>query len=156
MKTIISNKKHETIYIEYNGKYPHQVYTIDEDGHSYSWDFFLNNGDKSDLRFYNSGSGYRKKDKIPAPNWVKGHEQNLWLSEGTKLKGKTNGKVLQKPLRINGGYNTSIDPFKVSWETNCSEYCEECGCNSTEFCYKHKYEDSEGNERWIHNDKYSG
>ena len=156
MKTIVNNKKHEILYIEYDGKVPHSVFTIDENGHSTSWDFFANNGDKTDIRFYNSGSGYRKDEKIPASTWVNGHEQKYWLNKEMKLKGKSNGIKIDKPLRISGYGNSSINPFKIAEETNSREYCEECGHESTEFCYKHKYEDSEGHERWIHNDKYSG
>jgi hypothetical protein len=154
MKTIINDKRHEIIYIDYNGSFPHQVYTIDENGHSYSWDFFLNNGNKKDLRYYNSGSGYRQEDKIQAPNWIKGCEQKLWLGIGTKLKGKTNGLILSKPLRVKGYSSSSVDPFKVSEETHNREYCEECGCESTEFCHEHKYDDDNGYVRWKHNNEF--
>ena len=157
MKTLINGKEHEIRYIDYNSRTPHTVFTIDEEGHSFSWDFFANNGDNTDIRYYNAGSGYRIDEKIPAPNWVVGMEQKYWLGKGVKLKGKSNGIKIETPLRIKGYFNTSsVDPFKVGEETHSREYCEECGHESTEFCYKHKYEDSEGNERWIENDEYSG
>jgi len=151
----LGNEIHEVIYIEYGDKNRvHSAITEDKYGLT-SWDFFDNNGDKTDVRFYNSGGGGDKK-KIQAPNWVEGFKGKYWLSDGAKLKGKSNGIQLQKPMRVKGYKCSSINPFKIGEETNCREYCEECGYESTEFCYKHKYEDSEGNERWIHNNEYSG
>ncbi|MES3018173.1 MAG: hypothetical protein V4721_10350 [Bacteroidota bacterium] len=157
MKTFINNKEHEVVYIDYQeGSVPHQVYTVKvENGCLYTWDFFANNGDKTDIRFYNSGFGGSRK-KIQASNWIDEFIGQYWLVTGVKLNGKSNGIKLEKPLRIKGYSSTSINPFKIGEETCSREYCEECGCESTEFCYKHKYEDDEGNERWIHNDEYSG
>ena len=157
MKVTINNKLHTIIYIEYNENVPHQVFTICEQGYSYGWDFLANNGNKKDVRFYHNGSGYNRGEKIPASRWVIGMEQRYWIGIGTRLKGRSNGIKIEKPLRVKGwGNASSINPFKVSEETHNKEYCEECGHESTEFCYKHKYEDSEGNERWIHNNEYSG
>ncbi len=158
MKTIINNKEHEVIYIDYrDGNIPHQVYTIEtKTRYSTSWDFFANNGQKDDIRFYNSGSGYNK-NKVPASNWAVPNSGIYWIGTDVKLKGKSNGIKLEKPLRVKDSYRgSSINPFKIGEETYSREYCEECGHESTEFCYEHKYEDSDGNERWIHNDEYSG
>ncbi len=150
MKVIINDKEHEILYIEYNRGSVHSVITNEN-----TFDFFNNNGEKTNVRFYNSGTGNWDKI-IQASNWVKGKEGKFWLSPAAKLKGKTNGIRVEKPLRVKGYKCSSINPFKIAEETNCLEYCDECGYESTEFCYKHKYEDNEGNERWIHNDEYSG
>jgi hypothetical protein len=156
MITIINGNEEEVVYIDYKkGNIPHQVYTADSDGWMHSWDFFCNNGDKKDISFYNSGSGGNKKS-IEASNWAKGFKGKYWLGQGCDLNGKSNGIKLEKPLRIKGYYCSSINPFKVGEETNSREYCEKCEFESTEFCYKHKYEDNEGNERWISDNKYSG
>ncbi len=155
MKAIINKKEHEVIYIDYGyGNIPHQVYTIEvETGYTRSWDFFANNGEKDDIRFYDAGSGY-KKNEISAPNWVDRGRGKYWIGAAVKFKGRSNGIKLEKPLRIKGYNGSSINPFKVSEETNCREYCEECGYESTEFCDEHKYEDTKGNARWKHNDEY--
>lgn len=158
MKALINGKEVEVIYIEYGyNNIPHQVFTIEtETGYSKSWDFFCNNGQKNDIRFYNAGSGYNKNEKIQAPNWVDANKGKYWIANEVKLKGKSNGIKLEKPIRVKGYFkSSSINPFKIAEETNSREYCEECGYESTEFCYKHKYEDSKGIARWIHNDEYA-
>lgn len=153
MKTIINNKEHEIIYIEYSDK--NRVHSaITEYKHRLTnWDFFDNNGDKTDIRFYNSGCGGDKK-KIQAPNWCEGFKGKYWLSKYAKLKGKSNGVQLEKPFTLKGYKCSSINPFKIGEETGSREYCEECGYESTEFCDEHKYEDNEGNTHYKNNDKY--
>ncbi len=156
METKINNELHKVIYIEYHeNNIPHLVYTVclDKYFNVYSWDFFANNNNKDDIRYYNSGWGGSSKE-IPASNWAKGHKGRYWIDSQSKLTGKSNGTKLIKPLRIKGYYNnTSINPFKVSEETHSREYCEECGHESTEFCWEHKYEDEEGNAKWISNNE---
>lgn len=155
----IDNRKHEVVYIDYrDGNIPHQVYTVclDKYRQLFAWDFFSNNGDKRDIRYYNSGFGGNDKE-IQASNWAKKGIGKYWLAQKSCLNGKSNGTRLKEPLRIKGyAGNTSINPFMVAEHTNCREYCEECGHESTEFCHEHKYEDSEGNERWKSNNEYSG
>jgi hypothetical protein len=154
----INNREHKVVYIDYrDGNIPHQVYTVclDKYRQLFTWDFFANNGDKRDIRYYNAGVGGDKE--IQASNWAKGVKGQYWLDINSCLDGKSNGKRLKQPLRVKGySGSTSINPFMVAEETNNREYCEECGHESTEFCYEHKYEDNEGNERWISNNEISG
>lgn len=166
MKIKIDDELHIIVYIEYNNGIPHQVETttfIDTADtpywRSHWWDFFANNGEKTDLRAYNSGSGGDYKE-IQAPQWVDGHIGKYWLSESAKFKGKPkNAKRLKHPVLLESYYmfdtKKTKNPFHAAEITNCEEYCEMCGYSSTEFCHEHKYDDDAGNVRWKHNDESS-
>lgn len=161
MKTIIEDRTHEVVYIEYINKIPHEVVTscfiTTAEGpyhRAFHWDFFPNNGDKNDIRAYNSGSGGNPFE-IDAPQWGEGcNVAEYWISPKAIFKGiPSNGNALNKPRRLKSWYgNSSINPFKVAEIAFSSEYCEECGHESTEFCDEHKYIDNEGNARFKHDD----
>jgi hypothetical protein len=165
MKIKIGDEQHIVVYIDYNdGDIPHQVHTIKyiEKAEKpywrlYDWDFFANNGDKTDLRAYDSGSGGSHK-AIQAPQWADGHIGKYWIHKDAKFKGKVkNGKQLKYPISLPAYYTQNIkksrNPFKCAEITNDCEYCEMCGHESTEWCQEHKYCDSKGNERYKHNRK---
>lgn len=162
MKTIVGNREERVVYIEYNGKVPHQVYTAvysptPTNGIpfwclSHHWDFFANGGDESDIRHYNSGGG-GDAAKIYGPHWVGKSPGEYWMDrEIAAFKNEPiNGKELLKPKRLKRwDGSTSINPFNVSEETYSHEYCEVCGFESTEPCWEHNYEDNEGNLRVKH------
>ncbi len=148
MKTIIDNEEHIVVYIDYNGKVPHQVYTITYIKKAdkpywrlYTWDFFANNGDKTDIRAYNSGCGGSHKE-IQAPQWVDGYKGEFWMAKDAKFKGKPkNYKRLVYAKRLKAEYvhkfKTSVNPFDCAEITHSHSYCEECGHDSTEFCDIH-------------------
>jgi hypothetical protein len=162
MKTLIGEELHHVVYIEYKKNVPFQAATIHYIPTAdkpywrlYWWDCFLNDNDKKDLRFYNSGSGGCEKD-IQAPQWVDGFLGKYWLAKGYKLKGKAkNGIRLEKPLRVKSYFKSSINPFKVGEEAYSMEWCEKCDCNSVDWCQKHKYEDNEGTLRYKDDDSYA-
>jgi hypothetical protein len=163
MKIVINKEEHEVVYIEYRDGLPFDVKTLAFIGtvdkpywRLFHWDFFLNNGDKDDLRHYNSGSGGSKKD-IRAPQFIDGYTGKIWVRSDIKLRGKgSNFKIIKHPLRLNI-YNSdskTTNPFKASEESNSEEYCDKCGYYSTEFCTEHKYDDKDGNQRWKSDDTY--
>lgn len=165
MKITINKEVHTVVYIEYKDGLPFNVKTIfyvptakTPFWRLVDWDFFPNNGDCDDMRYFESGSGGTCKD-IPAPKWVDGYIGKFWLGSGIKLKGRVkNGLKLASPKRLQAYYNnnfkTSINPFLCAEETHSREHCEMCGHESTEFCDKHKYMDDDGNDRWLHNKQY--
>ncbi len=149
MKTIIDKEEHTVVYIDYNKGLPFKVVTIcfiktskNPYWRQYDWSFFPNNGDKTDLRAYNNGSGGNEKE-IHAPQWVNGYLGEYWVSKNIKMIGKIkNGKRLKKPKSIKCYYQhnqkKSINPFKCAEITHSYEYCEECEAESTEYCEKHR------------------
>lgn len=158
MKAEIDGELHEVVYIDYYmGGIPHQVITTHYIAKSekpywrvYWWDFFANEGDKSDIRYINTGSGGSREDGYSAPQWADGYIGIFWCAVDFKLKGEVkNGKRLKNPKRLKGWRTTSINPFKISEETNHYEFCERCGHDSTETCWEHKYEDDKGDLRYI-------
>lgn len=161
MEIKINDEIHKIAYIDYREDIPHQVYTsyfVTGADKPYwtlvTWDFFPNDGDKKDIRAYESGIGGNPK-RIQAPQWADGYTGKYWLSKEAKLIGKpVNAIRLEIPIRVKGYYgNTSVNPFKVAEITNDRNYCEMCETESTEWCQEHKYEDEKGNERWKHNNK---
>lgn len=156
----IGDEKHRVVYIDYNDGIPHQVNTITFISFAdkpywrlYTWDFFANNGDKTDIRAYKSGSGGSHK-QIQAPKYRDGYTGKYWIASDAKFTGKTkSAKRLKNPLRIaDYSGNKSINPFKVSEITDSIEWCDRCGHHSTEFCYKHKYDDAKGHARYKDDD----
>jgi hypothetical protein len=152
MEILIDGKKHSVVYITYCDNIPDSAITRDEYGFDY-WDFFAEQGDKKDIRAYNSGAGHASD--IQAPHWVDGFLGRYWICDGYKFKGKPiNGKKLKYPKKIQGCGCNSINPFKVAEITNSCEYCERCGHYSTDFCNEHKYYDDEVNVRYKDDDSY--
>lgn len=158
----IGKELHRVVYIDYNNGIPHQVMTVHfiptakvPYWRLYWWDFFANNGDKSDLRAYNSGSGGDIHD-VQAPNWVDGYIGKYWIADDAKFNSEPkNAKRLKNPKPIADYFGKkSTNPFKVAEITNSHDYCEMCGHESTEFCTVHKYEDDEGYERYLHDDSF--
>ena len=153
LKVIIGKEIQKVVYIDYQNGVPHSVLTAEKNGCLDFWDFFANDGDKKDLKAYNSGGGGHISE-IQAPQYANGYIGKYWLAADAKFKGKPkNAKRLKTPLRIFGYYGGSINPFKVSEITHSMEYCDRCGHNSIEFCTEHKYDDNEGNERYIDNNE---
>jgi len=162
MKILIGDEEHTIIYIEYQEGIPYSVITTQfiptakvPNNCPHSWDFFLNEGDKNDLRAYNSGFG-GDATKIPAPQYIDGCTGvTYWISDGVEFEGEPkNIKKLKHP-RLLKGFENSRNPFKIAEITNSCEYCDRCGHHSTEFCYEHKYDDDEGNPRYIDDDSYA-
>jgi hypothetical protein len=158
----IGDKLHRVVYIDYNDDgIPHQVMTTrfvstaDEPyWRLYWWDFFANNGDKNDIRAYNSGSGGTHKE-IQAPQWADGYIGKYWVADDAKFKGKPkNAKRLKNPIPVADYFGKkSINPFKVAEITHNIEYCDRCGHSSTEFCDEHKYwDENDGVGRYIDDD----
>ena len=163
MKIEIDNHIHRVVYIDYNDGIPHSVKTIkfiakaDEPyWRLYDWDFFANNGDKSDIFAYNSGDGGSHKE-IQAPKWADGYIGKFWIADDVKFKGKVkNGKRLKNPISLPTYYEPnkkSPNPFKCAEITNDCDYCEMCGHESTEWCQEHKYDDENRDTRYRHNDE---
>lgn len=165
MKIKIDNKEHRVVYIDYNDGIPHSVQTIafiptanKPYWRLYDWDFFANNGDKTDIRAYNSGSGGSHK-QLQAPHWADGYVGKYWIAKDAKFKGKVkNGKQLKNPKSLPSYYmsdtKTSTNPFKCAEITHDIDYCEMCGHESTEWCQEHKYDDDNGDTRWRHNNEF--
>lgn len=162
MKITIGDKKHKIIYIEYHDKLPHSVVTIvyiKNKKNSYwsprYWDFFLEEGDRKDIRAYNSGSG-GDATKIEAPHWVDGYIGTYWIADGISFNGTPiNAKKLEQPERLIGYLGKkSRNPFKVAEITDNCEYCDRCGHESSNFCYEHKYDDDDGNVRYKDDNSY--
>lgn len=162
MKIQIGKDEHRVVYIDYQNGIPHSVKTIFYVPVSVSgpywritdWDFFLNNGDESDLRAYECGSGGSHK-KIQAPQYVDGYMGKYWLAKDAKFKGKPkNARRLKNPVKLKnhwiGDFKFSKNPFKIAEITNSHEYCEVCEHSSTEFCYEHKYDDKNGDTYYKH------
>lgn len=157
----IGDELHKVVYIDYKDEIPYQVMTTmfiptaeKPYWRLYLWDFFANNGDKKDIRAYNSGSGGTPKE-IQAPQWVDGYTGKYWMADDAKFIGKPkNAKRLKNPIPIADYFGKkSINPFRVAETTNNIEYCDMCGHNSTDFCYEHKYWDEENQvERYIDED----
>ncbi len=153
----IGDELHRVVYIDYSDGIPHEVMTMHFISYADKpywrlcwWIFFANNGDKNDIRAYKAGSGGNPKE-IHAPQWADGYIGRYWISDDAKFRGEPrNAKRLKNPKIIS---EKSRNPFKVAEITYSREYCEMCGHESTEFCDEHKYEDDEGNERYIHNDE---
>lgn len=132
----IGDELHRVVYIDYNDDgIPHQVMTAcfifqlkKPYWGLYSWDFFPNNGNKEDIRAYNSGSGGTSQE-IPAPQWADGHIGKFWIADDAKFEGTPkNFKQLKNPIRLKGpSGKTSINPFKVAEITYSYEYCDRCG-----------------------------
>jgi len=118
--------------------------------------FFANNGDKKDIRAYNSGSG-GSHNEIQAPQWADGYIGKYWISDDAEFEGTPKNAIrLKNPIRVPDYFGKkSINPFKIAEITNSVDYCEICGNESTEFCHEHKYVDEEGNVRYIHDDSYA-
>lgn len=161
MKEFINDEKERSrvIFIEYHDKVPHSVITtdyhekIDYWGKTY-WDFFLDGGQKGNLRGYESGSG-GNPNEIEAPQYVDGTKGvELWMAEGVKLIGTPkNCTVIKNPIRLNNGIQTSINPFKVCNIAYSTEYCDRCGHeHADDFCREHIYEDEEGRLRYFDDD----
>ena len=162
MKTIINGAEHIVVYIEYKDGLPFNVKTIFYVSTAkkpywrlVDWDFFANNGQPDDIRYYNAGSGGNHKS-IQAPQWIDGYKGKYWLHSDAKLKGKVkNGLRLTNPKRLTAYYmscsKTHANPFLCAEETHSKEYCEMCGYESTEFCDEHKYMDKQGNYIYKHN-----
>lgn len=160
----IGDKLHRVVYIDYKDGIPHSVITVSLIPTSekpywrlYYWDFFANDGDTQDIRAYNSGSGGSLKD-IQAPQWADGHIGKYWVSDDVKFHSKPkNGIRLKNPIPISSDYfsKKSINPFKVAEVTSNMEYCDRCEHYSTEFCTLHKYDDNEGNARYIDDNSYA-
>lgn len=150
------DKLHRIVYIEYNDNLPHTVITFEENKYVKWWDFFPNNGDRLDLRAYNSGSGGSIK-QIQAPTWADGYTGKYWLAEDAKFRNKPkNARRLKHPVKIKGYFgNKSINPFKIAEITNSYEYCDMCGHSSIEICDEHIYMDEKGNLRYKHDDTYA-
>lgn len=154
MKYQIGEETHIVIYIEYQDRIPHSVITkhfvstaVEPYWRFEYWDVFANDGDTNDLRIYKSGSG---GDTLPAPQYIDGcKDGRYWLADGHELTGEPrNAQKLKYPFLLIG-YENSKNPFKVAEITHSYEYCDRCGHASTEFCYEHKYDDDEGNARYI-------
>lgn len=153
----IGDKIHRVVYIDYINGIPHQVMTTNFISTSenpywrlYNWDFFANNGNKNDVRAYNSGSGGTPKE-IPAPQYVDGYIGKYWISDDAEFKGKPeNAKRLKNPIPVADCLGQrSTNPFKIAEITDSYEYCDRCGHESSDFCYEHKYDDIHGNARYI-------
>ena len=162
MEYIIDNKKHKVIYIEYQDGLPFSVvtkYLVDTDDKPYwchvEWDIFKNNDDETDLRAYESGWG-NVATRIAAPQYIDGYTgATYWMDEGIEFEGTPrNIKRLKRPILLKG-FENSRNPFKIAEITNNCEYCDRCGCFSNEFCYEHKYDDDEGNVRYIDDDTFA-
>lgn len=158
MRIRINNELHTIIYIEYLGNIPHEVVTLcyvdnlkcEPYWRPYYWSFFANGGDRSDIRYYNSGSG-GSSPYIQAPQWADGYIGEYWLENGGAFNGEPkNSRKLPKPKRLKYWSGSSINPFVAGEKTSCHEYCEECGFESTEICDKHQYIDRDGDLRYKH------
>ena len=165
MKIIINDDEHIIVYIEYQDGLPFDVKTIFYVPNAkkpywrlVDWDFFPNNGQKDNMRYYESGGGGSHKS-IQSPQWADGYTGKYWMHQEAKFKGKVkNGKRLKNPKQLPAYYlsqsATHINPFLCAEGTYSKEYCEMCGHESTEFCDEHKYMDDHGNERYLHNKEY--
>lgn len=160
MEVLINDKVHTVVYIEYQDDLPHNVQTVyyvpDATGGPYFrlnwWDFFPNNGDKEDLRYYKSGSGGDLK-KIQAPQFVDGCVGEYWISDDAGFDGEPkNARRLSTPKALRRWDNTiTLNPFEASEETYSMEYCQQCGQASIDTCEEHMYFDDKGELRYIDN-----
>lgn len=132
----------EVVYIEYQDRLPHSV-ILSNGGYCRVYDFDFVYGDKKDIRYKWSGSGGSIKE-IQAPHYVKGSGAEYWMREDAGFKGKPkNIKRIDKPHRIVTAFGSSLNPFKVSDETNEIIYCRECDQRRIEECPQHQYWDDE-------------
>jgi len=156
LKVIIDSEIHRVVFIEYCNRLPHSVtteliYKKEGSGQShtvlYHWDFFPNNGDNSDMRYYNSGSGGYDSVSLPVIHWADGYTGIYWISSDFHFGGEVkNGKQLKHPIRLSkfgGGY--SDNPFNVAWETSNYDHCEDCGKSGDDYCRECIYEDENDN-----------
>lgn len=162
MEYEIDKKKHKIIYIEYQDGLPHNavtVHCVDTAKIPYwipvYWFIFANDGDTNYLMAYCEGFGGDDK-KINAPQYVDDCKGvRYWMADGIEFEGEPkNIKRLKYPKLLKGLWENSRNPFVVAEITNHCEYCDRCGHYSTEFCYEHKYEDDEGNDRYKDDDSY--
>ena len=162
METLINERKHKIVYIEYQDNLPHSVITacfIETAEKPYwrpfYWDFFACNGDEADMLAYNSGSG-GKINELQSPHYRDGYNgASYWIDDFAKLdKPAINCRQIKNPRILTDGYTKSRNPFKTSQFTDVQEYCDVCGHFSDEFCYEHKYFDDDGNARYKHDNSF--
>lgn len=145
-------KRHLVVYIEYHGKRPHSVTTLqwfeDEKQYRYPthWDFEADGKSTGgDLIFFNSGGGGNVE--IQAPHYVSGGETSYWIHDCIKFQEGTepiNCERIEKPFMLKSYHGKSRNPFKHGEETPCIDYCAACqayygeyGCDEHEYCDEH-------------------
>ena len=157
----IGKKIHEIVYIEYQNNIPFEAITTNFVPTAkepywccYHWSFFLEKGDKLDLRAYNYGFGGNIQD-IEASQWADGYTGIFWLRNDLSLKGNLkNGKRIENPLRIKGYTKSSINPFKIAEIAYCKNYCSVCNEYSEDYCWEHIYEDKDSNLKYKHDKSF--
>jgi len=163
IKTRIKNQEHEVIYIEYQDAVPHSVVTksyISNAKKPYwrttQWDVFANDGDSENLMIYESGSGGEPTD-ISTPHYIESYKgASYWMGLGASFNSIPSNIIkLARPFNLGKNGDTIFNPFDICERTYSSEYCELCGHHSTEFCFEHKYDDENGDPRYIHNNEYA-
>ncbi len=161
MQVTINNKPHEIIYVDYQKGIPHSVvtkfYVPNAVNGAYWrpvwWDFFAENGDLTDVRFYESGSGGNAQE-LNAPQWIDGYTGKYWESDDVTFKGEVkNGKRLKKLKRFGSTWGKSSNPFEHTEQVSSYEYCERCG-NCVTQCDEHIYVDDNGDKRYIDDNSY--
>lgn len=162
MKTKINGVNHKIVYIEYQDNIPFAIVTIRYVKKAVNgaywrhvqWDVFAESGNKNDLRLYESGCG-GSSNKIYAPKYIENSTASYWMDESFSFEGEPkNITKLNEPLLIKTDYGrNSNNPFTNGEITFSNEYCEKCEHHSTDFCYKHKYTDDNGNDRWHSDNK---
>lgn len=117
--------EHEILYIEYRNGLPFDVWTAyfvpEATNGAYwrlcTWDFFKNQDDPNDIRYYMSGSGGRIEDGIDAPHFCSPIE--VWLSDKIKFIGQPTNIILLKKPKGN--------PFNDAEQSLGYTHCEQCG-----------------------------
>lgn len=161
MTTIINDQEHKIIYVDYQKGIPHSVitkfYVPKATNGAYwrpvYWDFFAENGDLTDVRYFQSGSG-GNADIISAPKWIDGYLGHYWIDEKTKFDSEVqNGKLLKKLKLFGSTWGKSKNPFEYTEEVSSYEFCARCGHNLTQ-CDEHIYVDDNGDKRYIDDNSY--
>jgi len=163
MEVIINDEKHIITYVDYQNGIPHSVitkfYVPKAVNGAYwravYWDFFAEQGDLTDVRYYESGSG-GNADEIDAPQWIDGYIGKYWINKDVVFKGEVkNGKQLKNLKRFGSTWGKSKNPFKHTEEVHHYEFCARCEHHSTEYCTEHKYEDEKGDLRYIDDNSFA-
>lgn len=148
------HKNERIVYIVYHDGIPHEVLTAGEKGYCSHFDFNFYYGDKTDIRYYHSGSGGHMT-AIYGPQYVDGCTGvQYWMAEDAKFQNEPkNCTRIKKPLLVKGWRGANVNPFEVSDETNSYEYCGRCKQNVTDRCYSHQYYDDDDVLRYIDNNE---
>ena len=81
------------------------------------WEFFVNGGDKNDIRYYEAGSGGNMADEISFWDYCRNVE--VYMSPEHKVTGEIKNAILLSEPKAN--------PFEDATQSQGYIHCERCG-----------------------------